>query len=134
MAYNYFPTGYQPMQYVPQQQMMQQPQQVQQPVSDKKWIQGEAGAKSYLLAPGSTVTLWDSEAQVFYEKTADFNGVPHMRKAVYRYEDETSQNNQNQAVANFATKDDVESIMKEIVALRAILQPSEDKPKGETKK
>ena len=27
------------------------------------WIQGEAAAKSYLVAPGSTVPLWDSERQ-----------------------------------------------------------------------
>lgn len=26
------------------------------------WVQGEAGAKSYMVAPNTTVQLWDSEA------------------------------------------------------------------------
>ena len=32
------------------------------------WVQGEAGAKAYLVAPGNTVQLWDSEDQVIYLK------------------------------------------------------------------
>lgn len=47
------------------------------------WVQGEAGAKSYLMAPNSTVLLMDSEAQRFYLKTADASGVPGMR--VFEY-------------------------------------------------
>lgn len=40
------------------------------------WVQGEAGAKSYLVAPGHTLMLMDSEAQVFYIKSADASGMP----------------------------------------------------------
>ena len=40
------------------------------------WVQGEAGAKSYGVAPGSNVLLMDSEAEVFYIKSADASGVP----------------------------------------------------------
>ncbi len=40
------------------------------------WVQGEAGAKSYLVAPGHTLMLMDSEAQVFYIKQADASGMP----------------------------------------------------------
>lgn len=40
------------------------------------WVQGEAGAKSYLVAPGNTVMLMDSEANVFYIKSADASGMP----------------------------------------------------------
>ena len=30
------------------------------------WVQGEAGAKSFLVSPGTTVLLMDSESQRFY--------------------------------------------------------------------
>ena len=40
------------------------------------WVQGEAGAKSYLVAPNSTVMLMDSEKDVFYIKSADSSGMP----------------------------------------------------------
>lgn len=43
------------------------------------WVQGEAGAKAYLVAPNNTVTLWDSESPTIYVKSADINGVPSMR-------------------------------------------------------
>lgn len=47
------------------------------------WVQGEAGAKSYLMAPNTTVLLMDSEAQRFYLKSTDASGVPGMR--VFEY-------------------------------------------------
>lgn len=40
------------------------------------WVQGEAGAKSYLVAPGNTVMLMDSEGERFYLKSADASGMP----------------------------------------------------------
>ena len=40
------------------------------------WVQGEAGAKSFLVAPGQTVMLMDSENPVFYLKSADVSGMP----------------------------------------------------------
>lgn len=40
------------------------------------WVQGEAGAKSYLVAAGTQVVLMDSEGDRFYLKQADANGVP----------------------------------------------------------
>lgn len=48
------------------------------------WVQGEAGAKSYLVAPGNSVLLMDSETQAFYLKTADASGMPSMRTFDYR--------------------------------------------------
>lgn len=47
--------------------------------NDMIWVQGEAGAKAYLVAPNSTVTLWDSENKTIYVKTADASGVPSMK-------------------------------------------------------
>lgn len=90
MAYT-TPYGYQPgyPTYLPQQQYaqqmggMQMPQQVppqQMPPQPGQgaplWVQGEAGAKSYLVAPGQSLMLMDSEAEVFYIKTTDQSGVP----------------------------------------------------------
>ena len=83
MAYNnYFPNGY-GQQYFPQFQsmvgtQMSSPNQPQQQ-SGIIWVQGEAGAKSYLVAPNTTVQLWDSEAQVIYLKSADASGMPSMK-------------------------------------------------------
>lgn len=57
------------------QQMAQQPQQS----GSMIWVQGEAGAKSYLVAPGTTVTLWDSESPTIYLKSSDQSGMPSMR-------------------------------------------------------
>lgn len=55
------------------------------------WVQGEAGAKSYLVAPNNTVQLWDSEAPTIYLKSADASGMPSMKILDYtvRGEDKT---------------------------------------------
>ena len=108
MAYNNgFPATYQPMYYAPQyqpqqpmaqpqaqQQMSQpmpQPAQMAQPVSNSLiWVQGEAGAKSYLVAPNTTVPLWDSEAQRIFLKTTDAAGMPSMKILTYTIEEAPS--------------------------------------------
>ena len=87
MAYNNgFPMTY--PQYYPQYQM-QNTQQVQQPQQNTGiiWVQGEAGAKSYLIAPNTTVQLWDSEDQVIYLKSADASGMPSMKILDYKIRD-----------------------------------------------
>ena len=40
------------------------------------WVQGEAGAKSYLVAPNQSVLLMDSETNSFYIKSSDASGMP----------------------------------------------------------
>lgn len=40
------------------------------------WVQGEAGAKSFLVAPGQSVLLMDSEQSSFYIKSSDSSGMP----------------------------------------------------------
>lgn len=72
----------QPMpQNMPQQsiQMANQPIQIPKPNSDTIWVQGEAGAKAYLVAPNNRVVLWDTEGKTIYIKTADANGIPSMQ-------------------------------------------------------
>lgn len=83
MAYNNgFPVSYQ-QQFYPQQYQIpvQQPTAPQsQPRSNPMiWVQGETGAKSYLMEPNMTLPLWDSEAQVIYLKTTDASGMPTMK-------------------------------------------------------
>lgn len=51
------------------------------------WVQGEAGAKSYLVAPNTTVLLMDSDESVFYLKSADSTGMPSLR--VFSYSEVT---------------------------------------------
>lgn len=81
--YGYYPQ-YQnmiPMIY-PQQQMVEQPQNLNvQPGQTSNdsyfiWVQGEAGAKSYPVARGTTVPLFDSEGDFVYFKSVDNNGIP----------------------------------------------------------
>ncbi len=85
---NFYPQSYQGMpqnQYQPQTMQTQQyqmpqsvPPAVQQPQSNNGiiWVQGEAGAKSYLVAPGQSVLLMDSESSAFYIKSTDPSGMP----------------------------------------------------------
>lgn len=122
MAYNNnFPVGYQQM-YYPNQQMIQQPQIIQQSQQNQQsngiiWVQGEAGAKSYLVAPNTTIQLWDSENQVIYLKSADASGMPSMKVLDYTIRDgEQKQNNLNNQV-EYVTKNDFESLTKKIKEL-----------------
>ena len=68
-----------------QYRQMQQPQipQTQQVSGGMIWVQGEAGAKSYMVAPNNTVVLWDSEEQRIYIKSADASGMPAMKVLEY---------------------------------------------------
>lgn len=84
MAYNNgFPIGY--GQVYPNISPFQ-PQMMPQQAPDQTgpiWVQGEAGAKSFLVGPGKTVPLWDSEAQIIYMKSADNSGMPSMKVLDY---------------------------------------------------
>lgn len=69
---------------VPQVQSVPQPQVNQ----GLLWVSGEVGAKSYLVAPNSTVLLMDSDAQRFYLKSADNAGMPSLR--IFEYNEVTN--------------------------------------------
>ena len=114
MAYNYFPTGYQPMQYYPNQN--------QQSNSSLIWVQGEAGAKSYLVAPNQTVQLWDSEANVIYLKSADASGMPSIRVLDYTIRDNAPARAEVGSQTNNATKEEVANLEAKLNALRAELE------------
>lgn len=89
MAYNnMFPMNYPAMQYP---QMPMQTPQPQQANNGIIWIQGEAGAKSYLISPNTTIPLWDSESQTIYLKSADASGMPTMKILDYTIREQNNQ-------------------------------------------
>lgn len=118
MAYNnYYPMGYQPLVY-PQSNGYSSPQQPT-PQNGIIWVSGEAGAKSYMVAPNQTVVLWDSEAQTVYLKSADATGMPSIKTLDYSIRDAMPQETKIQPQSDFATKNDVDSLKAEIDALKA---------------
>ena len=126
MAYNnYFPAGYQPMYYPQHNQVqgtqMSLPNQPQQPQINNGiiWVQGEAAAKSYPIAPNSSVPLWDSEANVIYIKSADMSGMPSIKVLDYTMRDVTARTPEISPQNEFATKDDISVLEKEISSLRS---------------
>ena len=119
--YNGFPATYQPVYPVQGTQYNQQTQQN----SSIIWVSGEAGAKAYLVAPNSTVQLWDSESQTIYLKSADASGMPTMKVLDYTIRDQ-AKNVANSPVSvrledlsGYATKSEIEAISSEIAALKA---------------
>ena len=87
------------------------------------WVSGEVGAKSYLVAPNSTVLLMDSDDAVFYLKSADIAGLPTLRTFSY-VEIESNQNKQksNELQKEFVDREEFELFKKEI--LEKIKTPS----------
>ena len=77
------------------------------------WVSGEAGAKSYLVAPNSTVTLWDSESKTIYVKSADANGMPSMK--VFEYEERVKEPLNGDSV----TRKDIEAINERLEELKS---------------
>lgn len=95
MAYNNgFPVNY-PQMYPYQPQIQPQiPQPTPQPQQNNSpmiWVQGETGAKSYLLAPNTTLPLWDSESQSIFLKSTDASGMPSMKILDYTIREQTGQ-------------------------------------------
>ena len=80
------------------------------------WVQGEAGARSYLVAPGSTVELWDSEAPTIYLKSADAAGMPSIKTLDYTIREEAKQPEKMDPA--YATKEDIRTVSEQITTLR----------------
>lgn len=131
-----FPATYQPVQYQPVQyqpmQYQQQPQQQQQPQpmsSNMIWVSGEAGAKAYLVAPNTTVQLWDSESQRIFLKSADASGMPSMKILDYTIRDTAPQKPVNAAInpsaasaVEYAGKAEQDALRAEIAAYKGEIE------------
>lgn len=99
----YIPYGYQPGYYgqaMPdqlaqlrqnayQQPMMGQSAQQTQSTPSIIWVQGEEGAKAYMVAAGNSVLLMDSENSAFYIKSTDASGMP-LPLRVFDYKERTT--------------------------------------------
>lgn len=102
-----------------QQQPVQMPTQpVQQPQNNNGilWVSGEVGAKSYLVAPGTSVLLMDSDDTVFYLKTADQSGMPSLR--TFKYSEITDQKSFNKTDQNnFVNREEFENFKNNILEM-----------------
>ena len=154
MAYNYFPTNYQPV-YYPQSNpypaqgnaYQAQPNNYQAPQNTQQnspfiWVQGEAGAKSYLVAPNTTVQLWDSENKVIYLKSADASGMPSMKIIDYEIREPSQpaqqpiMNSEQAYMPNndYVTRDELSAFEEQIREQIARLTPAKKSaPKKEEK-
>lgn len=130
----YRPTYYDPVQQNPMGQFNQQfqpptTQPAAQPIAQHGnngliWVQGEAGAKSYIVAPGNTVMLMDSEGERFYLKSADASGMP-MPLRIFEYKERAETPSQafsspvtaqNVNFDNFVTREEFEQRMSSMVS------------------
>lgn len=112
-------------------QMQQQPQGQQQSGGGLVWVQGEAGAKSYMVANGSSVLLMDSERQCFYLKSCDAAGMPSMR--VFDYQERKAAPIPDEAAAEYVTRKDFEALQSRVDELtkrpaRAKKEAAADEP------
>lgn len=80
------------------------------------WVQGEEGAKAYMVAPGMSVMLLDSEKMVFYLKSSDQSGMP-LPLRIFDYTERTANNPPKQQPepqfdpSKFITREELEEIL-----------------------
>lgn len=117
-----------------QQQMMPQ----QGNTNDMIWVQGESGAKAYLIAPNSTVTLWDSENPTIYIKSADASGMPSMRILDFTERTQNAPKSSGEHVCKcgdkFVKVEDFRALQEKITALQGELDELKARPKTKTAK
>lgn len=114
-------------QYQPMPQQMPQPQPMpQQGGQSMVWVNGEAEAMAYLVAPNSAVALWDSNSPTIYLKQADASSKPSLKvyDLVERFSG--SRTAKTEQTVEFATKADLDALAARVDALAA--------PKTATKK
>lgn len=75
--------------------------------SGPNWVQGIEGVKSYPVANGSVVVLFDSNDSVFYFKEMDLSGMPRIRQ--FKYEEIHDKSN-----PEYVTKDDFDKAVSEL--------------------
>lgn len=142
---------FQPQQFYPQQMPMQDQlsqlrsqQMPRQQESGMIWVLGVEGAKAYIVAPGTTLPLWDSQARKIYIKSVDANGVPQMQTINYEIEGEapavppvgaTVPVSAAAVPADYVTKADLKGVMDEIEDLwKCIESLPKEAPKSTPRK
>lgn len=84
------------------------------------WVQGEAGAKAYIVAKGNSVLLMDSETSTFYIKSTDSAGMPQPLR-IFDYTERTAAQKQPaQAVCvtptEYVTRAEFDELKSKIMA------------------
>ena len=134
MAYNYFPQTYQaPIYYPTQSNAFQSVGSVganQQQNSFVQWVQGENAAKSFPVAPNTSVPLFDSEANVIYIKSADASGMPSIKILDYTVRDNAPKRAETAPQMDFVTHNELADIQREIDSLKAKFERSGEKKNG----
>lgn len=118
-AQGYYPMGQpsaMPDQLAQLRQNYQQPQQSA-PII---WVQGEEGAKAYMVAAGNSVLLMDSENSVFYIKSTDASGMPQPLR-VFDYTERGKQAQQKPETVDdkFVTRAEFDALRARFDALTA---------------
>jgi hypothetical protein len=123
MAYDYYQRPYdRPFNF---NQQMQNPMQLQSPVNQLIWVQGESGAKAYGIPANSTVILMDSEANKFYIKTTDMAGMPSMKSYEYA---EAAPQVAIEHKADYVTREEFNALVNKIEFLnKSAMAAEEDK-------
>ena len=127
---NYYPMGQQMPSAMPDQlTQLRQPAQQSSPII---WVQGEEGAKAYMVAAGNSVLLMDSENSTFYIKSTDASGMPQPLR-VFDYSERTASQKQPAQTAQkpkeeYVTRQEFNALTARFDALAA------DKPLTRKKK
>lgn len=124
--------GYSPYDFQNKNNYWPQPQQQNNNVVN--WVQGESGAKSWIVGRGESVLLMDSENPVFYLKSCDNAGMP-LPLRVFDYTERTNAG-QNQTfntnATEYATAEQYADLNGKYEELKAIVDGL-TKPKRTTK-
>lgn len=100
------------------------PTQQMQGANDIVWVQGEAGAKSYPVAPNTRLMLMDSESDVFYIKSVDGSGMP-LPLRTFDYVERTAENPREKPQEHvckcgdkYVKRDDFDALAAELEEMR----------------
>lgn len=126
---NYYPMGQQMPSAMPDQlaQLRQAAYPQQQPTAQQTapiiWVQGEEGAKAYMVAAGNSVLLMDSENSTFYIKSTDASGMPQPLR-IFDYTERTAATKQPVQAAqapdnDFVTRAEFDALSARFDALTA---------------
>lgn len=93
-----------------------------QPANGILWVQGEEGAKAYMVAPNTTVLLMDSDGSSFYLKSADASGMPQpLRIFDYKERVATPKNSDlptEQTAVDYVPRAEFDALAREVEALK----------------
>lgn len=126
-----------PMYQTPAQDQLTQLRQAYQPMPPSPqaaqhqgilWVQGEEAAKAYMVAPGATVLLMDSEGQSFYLKSTDPQGMP-LPLRIFDYIERTAQKPLEQPqtlTGEFVTRAEFEALAARVGEFLAPVKEGKD--------